>query len=189
MKVRACLLALAAPCVGLALSAKSAAAATEVSGVEVAAGPPPKLAASFPAEGASVAAGVVVLTLKFDQVMAPKSWAYGRAAGADFPDCLTEPRLLADNHTFALLCTVAPNRSYAVEINPAPQFANSGGRTAKPMVLHFTTTGLITRDMHTALTQAGLTEADEPLMSWDDPGTGVSRSPSGGIEAVDQPAP
>ena len=40
---------------------------THVGGVEVVAGPGPTVSSSFPANGASVAAGVVVLKIVFDQ--------------------------------------------------------------------------------------------------------------------------
>lgn len=171
----------------VALAATRADAPTQVGGVEVVAGPGPKVVESFPANGASVDAGVVVLKVTFDQPMTPDGWAYGKSDAGAFPQCLARPRLLADQRTFALLCTLAPNRTYALQINPAPAFKNAGGRSAKPYPLSFSTTGQITRDMHSALTQAGLTDADEPLMSWDDPGKGVSRSSA--PEPVDPPAP
>jgi hypothetical protein len=177
--------------IGAPLAASAAVAAdapTRVSGVEVVTGPGPRVTASFPADGAGVAAGVLVLKLTFDQAMAPGSWGYGRSPLGDFPDCLAQPRLLADRRTFALLCTVAPGRTYAIQINPAPDFKNANGRSAKPYSLRFTTTAAVTRDMEAALAQAGLTPADEPLMSWDDPGKGVSQSPPPPADADDQPA-
>jgi hypothetical protein len=72
---------------------------------------------------------------------------------------------------------VAPNQSYAVAINPSPAFVSAFGRSARPIVLRFSTGDEITRDMHAALIKAGLSDVDEPLMSADDPGKGVSRSP------------
>jgi len=151
------------------------------------AGPGPKVTSSFPANGASVAAGVVVLKIEFDQPMTPDAWAYGGSDAGAFPRCLARPRLLGDQHTFALLCTLEPNRTYALQINPAPAFKNAGGRSAKPYPLSFSTSAAITRNMHDALTQAGLTDADEPLMSWDDPGQGVSHSPT--RDLADAPSP
>lgn len=148
---------------------------TTVRPVTAVAGPPPKMTASYPADGSSVASGVIVLKVVFDQPMTPKGWAYGPSGTTAFPNCLAEPRLLADKHTFALLCTTAPNQSYAVQINPAPDFVNDTGRSATPVVIHFSTTGAVTPDMHDALVAAGLTDDDEPLMSWDDPGKGVSQ--------------
>jgi hypothetical protein len=146
--------------------------------VTVVGGPAPKVVATFPANGASVAAGVLVLKVTFDQPMAPDSWSYGPLGDGAFPRCLAQPRLLADQRTFALLCTVAQLETYAIEVNATPVFANASGRSARATQLHFSTTEAITRDMHAALAQAGLTEADEPLMSWRDEGAGVSRSPA-----------
>jgi hypothetical protein len=168
----AALLALA----GGAAAQPAANAPTEVRPVVVPAGPSPKLVASYPADGGSVAGGVMVLKVVFDQAMAPDGWAYGRSGAEPFPTCLARPRLLADQRTFALLCTVAPSQGYAIEINPAPDFQTTSGRSAKSVVLHFTTTGDVTRDLHTALTQAGLTDDDEPIMTGDDPGKGVSQA-------------
>jgi hypothetical protein len=146
--------------------------------VTVVGGPAPKVVATFPANGASVPAGVLVLKVTFDQPMAPDSWSFGPLGDGAFPRCLAQPRLLADQRTFALLCTVAQQRqTYAIEVNAAPVFANASGRRARATPLHFSTTAAVTRDMHAALAQAGLTDVDEPLMSWRDEGAGVSRSP------------
>jgi len=145
--------------------------------VVVVGGPAPKVVASFPADGASVPGGVLVLTVTFDQPMTPDSWSYGPSGDGAFPHCLAQPRLLADQRTFALLCTVAERQAYAVEVNATPVFANAKGRRAKAALLHFSTSDTVTRYMHDALRQAGLTDVDEPIMSWRDDGVGVSRSP------------
>ena len=174
---------------GVASDRATADTPTQVGGVEVMAGPGPKVTSSFPAEGAKVAAGVIVLRLAFDQPMTPDGWSYGRSEAGAFPQCLAKPRLLADQHTFALLCTVAANTAYGLQINPAPAFKNAGGRSAKTYALSFSTTSQITRTMHDALTQAGLSDADEPLMNWDDPGKGVSRSPPPSLDPSGQPLP
>lgn len=141
-------------------------------------GPPPKVVASFPAQGAQVGAGVLVIKLVFDQPMAADGWSYGRAEGGDFPSCLAKPRLLADKRTFALLCSVAAHRTYAIAINPAAVFVGANGRLAKPDSLTFSTTDTQVLGLHDALEQAGLTDADEPIMTWKDAGAGVSRSPA-----------
>jgi hypothetical protein len=155
----------------------AAAPATPVSEFLVPGGPPPKVVASFPAQGGQVPAGVLVIKLVFDQPMAVDSWSYGRAEGGDFPSCLAKPRLLADKLTFALLCSVAAHKTYAIAVNPAPAFAGVNGRLAKPDTLSFTTADAPTRGLHDALEQAGLADADEPIMTWKDDGAGVSRSP------------
>lgn len=172
-------MALAAALLGsqTAWAAAQPAAPAAVSEFVVPGGPPPKLAASFPAQGAQVGAGVLVIKLTFDQPMTADGWSYGRAEGGEFPSCLAKPRLLADKRTFALLCSVAPHTSYALSVNAAPAFTGTNGRLAKPDTLSFsTTTDTQVRGLHDALEQAGLTEADEPIMTWKDDGAGVSRS-------------
>ena len=170
-------LALIAAC-ALAASAAGAQGVHEVEGLTVVPGPGPTVKSTYPAAGASVPGGVVILKLVFDQPMTADAWAYGRSAGADAPDCLSKPRLLADQRTFVLLCTVAANHAYAVEINAAPRFASAAGRSAQPYTLRFSTTGDMTRALHDALAQAGLTDADDPIMTWGDPGQGVPQTPA-----------
>jgi hypothetical protein len=157
--------------------------------VVVTGGPSPVLTSSYPADGASAPGGVLVLKTVFDQDMTPDAWSYGPVEGTAFPACLGRPRLLADKRTFALLCTAEANTSYAVQINPAPDFANAGGRSAKPAVLHFTTTDIGPRDMHEALTQAGLTDTDEPLMNWTEAGQDAVQAEPAATPASPTPAP
>lgn len=171
MAATAALLAIAGP------AARGAAPPSPVAEFVVPGGPPPRLAASFPAPGAQVGAGALVIKLVFDQPMAADGWSYGPAEGGDFPTCLAKPRLLADRRTFALLCSVAAHRTYAIAINPAPAFAGASGRLARPDSLTFSTTDTQVLGLHDALEQAGLTDADEPIMTWKDAGVGVSRSP------------
>jgi hypothetical protein len=140
-------------------------------------GPPPRLASSFPNQGAQVGAGVLVIKLVFDQPMAADGWSYGRSEGGDFPSCLAKPRLLADKRTFALLCSVAAHKTYAIAVNPAAAFAGANGRLAKADTLSFSTSDTQVPSLHDALEKAGLTDADEPIMTWKDDGAGVSRSP------------
>jgi len=113
----------------------------------------------------------------FDQVMVPEAWSFGRTAEGAFPHCLKTPRLLNDRKSFAILCSVAPNLGYAVQINAAPDFVSARGRSAKPFLLRFTTTAETVYDMHAALKQAGLTDADEPIMTWNAQPGGVADNP------------
>jgi len=160
----------------LAASAARAQAAHEVAPVTVIPGPGPSVKSTYPAAGASVPGGVVILKLVFDQPMTADAWAYGRSADGDVPDCLAKPRRLADQRTFVLLCTLAANHAYAVDINAAPRFASTLGRSAKPYTLKFSTTADITSGLHDALSQAGLADADDPIMTWGDDGKGVSQT-------------
>jgi hypothetical protein len=161
----------------VAAFAASAQTPKKVEELVVVPGPGPAVQSTYPKAGDSVAAGTVILKIVFNQPMAPDAWAYGRSADGDFPDCLAEPRLLDDQRTFVLLCSLdLPNRTYALEINLAPRFASAEGRSAKPYTLKFSTNDEITRGLHAALLQAGLGDADDPIMTWRDPGQGVSQT-------------
>lgn len=153
-------------------------AAKEVSPLVIAGGPPPAVQSTYPVSGGSVPSGVVILKIVFDQPMTPDAWAYGPSAEGEFPRCLANPRLLDDQRTFALLCSLPPKRTFALQINPAPRFASAYGRLAKAFTLTFATTDADTRGVHDALVQAGLTDRDEPIMTWRDPGRGVSQTPT-----------
>jgi hypothetical protein len=157
-------------------AAPAPAPSTQVGEVVVPGGPPPKVAASYPADGGSVPAGTLILKIVFDQPMTPDSWSYGKAPDAAFPNCLQRPRLLGDQRTFVLLCTVGAHKSYALQINVPRDFTNERGRSANPILLHFSTTDVGPRDIEDALQLAGLTPADDPIMTWKDPGGGVSQS-------------
>ncbi len=166
---------LIAACCLVALDAR-AEGTKEVEGLLVVPGPGPSVQSTYPAAKATAPYGVIILKIVFDQPMTPDAWAYGRAPGGDFPDCLEDPRLLSDKRTFVLLCNVAANRTYAIQINPAPRFASLNGRSARPYTLTFSTSGVITRALHDALQQAGLTDNDDPVMTWRDKGQGVSET-------------
>jgi hypothetical protein len=159
-----------------AAPAARAQAAKEVEGVVVVAGPGPAVRSTYPTSGGSVPAGAVILKIVFDQPMTPDAWAYAPSAEGDFPKCLENPRLLNDQRTFTLLCSLAPNRTYALAINAAPRFASAYGRLAKSFTLKFATTDADTPGVHDALLQAGLTDGDEPILTWRDPGRGVSQT-------------
>lgn len=162
----------------LAATGARAEAPKVVQGLVVSAGPPPAVKSTYPNTGDTVPAGTLILKIVFDQPMTSDAWAYGRSASGDFPDCLAQPRLLSDQQTFVLLCSLTQaDRTYAIDINLAPRFHNADGRSAKPFTLTFSTNDDITRSLHSALHQAGLGDADDPIMTWRDPGLGVSETP------------
>ena len=177
MALRFAALVPAAACSLVALAA-GAQATKVVHGLTVPTGPGPAVVSTYPAAGATVPGGTLVLKVVFDQPMTPKAWAYGHSPEGDFPNCLAEPRLLGDHKTYVLLCSVDNNRTYAVEINPERRFASAYGRSAQPYTLKFSTSADITRDLHDALQQAGLDDTADPIMTWRDPGQGVSESPA-----------
>ena len=95
--------------------------------VVVIATPPvdPKVVSTFPADGGQSQGGVVVMKITFDQAMVSEAWSFSQSPDGAFPHCLQKPRLLPDKKSFALLCSVAPNLAYAVQINASPDFVSA----------------------------------------------------------------
>lgn len=151
-----------------------------VAGIEVQGGPPPAIVGSYPAQGATVAFGVLVLKVVFDQRMAPDSWSYSKLSDGEDPNCLGTPRLLTDEKTFVLLCTTEAGKSYGVGINltPGKAFVDQGGRKPAPLELRFkTSSGDPVHSLKAAMRAASLTDMDMPIESM---GAFVRPAPSGG---------
>lgn len=147
---------------------KPAAPAPTVSSVTVyPATEAPKIAKSYPTAGQALSAGVLVMSITFDQPMSPAGFDFGPAAGGEQPHCLKTPRLLDDKRTFVLLCTTEPAKTYALTFNAKPQggFANVAEHRAEPSTLSFKTTdGEGPRDVHEAMKAAGLRTIDMPIL-------------------------
>lgn len=139
----------------------------EVSGLTVyATTDPPKVTATYPTAGQALSAGVLILTVTFDQKMLEHGFDIGPAAGGEMPSCLKTPRLLADGKTFVLLCTTDPHKTYAVAFNGKPDggFLNVAERRAQPSTLSFTTTdGEGPRSIPDALKAQNLKPVDMPI--------------------------
>lgn len=160
----ALLLLVAAP----ALAQAPATGSATVAGVEVTATPPPTIVATFPAQDATVAPGVLVLKVAFDQRMQADAWSYAAVAGTDDPKCLSNPRLLSDEKTFVLLCTIEAGKAYGVGLNLTPDkaFTDRGGRKPPPLELRFKTSAAEpVRSLKSAMTVAGLKDLDMPIDS------------------------
>ncbi|MFZ0267917.1 hypothetical protein [Caulobacter sp.] len=128
----------------------------------------PKVVATWPASGETIAPGVLVLKVVFDQQMTPRDFAYGLGADGDKLGCLKTPRLLNDNKTFVLLCTTLPGKTYAVALNPSapggPAFSNLAENRAEPSTLTFTTgAGEPVTKLRDAIKAAGLGGLDMPV--------------------------
>ena len=127
----------------------------------------PKIAKSYPAAGQALSAGVLVMTVTFDQPMLATGFDFGPASGGEPPNCLKTPRLLDDKKTFALLCTTDPGKTYALTFNARPQggFQNTAEHRADPATLSFRTTdGDGPNTVKAAMKAAGLREAiDMPI--------------------------
>lgn len=130
-------------------------------------GDPPRLAGSFPAQGQTIDAGVLVLKLAFDQKMSPDSFDIAAAPGGQAPACLKTPRLLNDEKTFVLLCTTAPDAHYAIALNSGsgkPGFANLGDTRAAPATVEFATSKTVgPTDLAAAMKLEKLGALDEPI--------------------------
>ena len=100
---------------------------------------PPKLVSTYPAQDQTVAPGVLILKVAFDQQMSAASWNYAPAEGAEPMDCVKTPRLLPDQKTFVLLCRVLANRTYGVTLNAQRTggFVNLGDNPAQTAALTF----------------------------------------------------
>jgi hypothetical protein len=164
------------PAIALALATAAAAqpappappGANVVSGVAVVSTDPPKVTAAWPAAGAAVAPGVLVLKIVFDQPMTADQWSYAKGAAGEYPNCLPTPRLLADRKTFVLLCSTLAGKSYGVQINAtdARGFVNVGDRRAPVFDLGFTTSNAEpVRTVKAAMKLAGLGDLDMPVES------------------------
>jgi hypothetical protein len=143
---------------------------------------PPAVASTYPAAGASISPGTLVLKITFTQRMDPSGWRFDRGADG-YPQCLARPRLLPDEKTFVLLCSVGGEGRFSVLLN-APGtggFANLAGQRAAPFELQFTTTGGASLGtLQDAMKAAGLKAEDDPVMD---------KRPASAALAANPPAP
>ena len=126
----------------------------------------PKIVKSYPAAGQALQAGILVLTVTFDQPMAKGGFDFGWAPGSPKLACLKTPRLLDDNKTFVLLCTSEPRKAYNLTFNAQPQggFENVAEHRAEPATLAFSTTdGDGAEDIRQAMKAANLRPIDLPI--------------------------
>lgn len=130
--------------------------------------PPPRLVASYPAQGETAPPGVLILKLTFDQRMTATGFDIAAATGGEAPDCVKTPRLLNDGRTFVLLCTALPGRSYELAFNARADaeggFQNLSERRAERVTLSFkTTVGEPIRNLDEAMRRQNLTRLDVPI--------------------------
>jgi hypothetical protein len=146
----------------------------EVSGLTVyARTEAPKVTATYPTAGQALSAGVLILTVTFDQKMLGNGFDIAPAAGGEMPECLKTPRLLDDGKTFVLLCTTDPHKAYAIAFNAKAQggFENIAEHRAEASTLAFTTTdGDGARSIPEAMKTQNLRPVDMPIQT--DPDVG-----------------
>jgi hypothetical protein len=127
---------------------------------------PPAVVSTYPAAGAVVSPGALVLKVTFDQKMRPEDWRFDRA-NQRYPSCLERPRLLPDEKTFVLLCTVGGDGQFEVQLNGPGDggFANLARQRAKPLLMAFSTqAGASLSTIKDAMKSAGLKDEDDPVM-------------------------
>lgn len=127
---------------------------------------PPKVTATWPAAGETVAPGILVLKVSFDQKMLPGGWNYAAAAGGEKPECVRAPRLLNDRKTFVLLCSTKPGKGYAVAFNAVREggFANEAENPALTAELAFATSkDPSVYTLKSAMKAAGLKDDEAPI--------------------------
>lgn len=148
--------------------AQTASTPTPLSGVVVAAPAkePPKVIATYPEAGKTVAPGALILKVTFDQKMNPGGWDYGKGKDA-YPQCLERPRLLPDEKTFILLCTARIDGHFSVSVNGGADggFENLAGQRATPGGFDFATGhDQSSQTIEDAMKAAGLKADEGPVM-------------------------
>jgi DNA-binding CsgD family transcriptional regulator len=100
---------------------------------------PPRVVATNPKAGASIAPGPFLLTVTFDQPMVRDSYSYTQTSAETFPECASRPALSPDGRTFTLRCTAAPGRHYEIWFNRPPymNFRGLNGLSSEPHQLLF----------------------------------------------------
>jgi hypothetical protein len=98
----------------------------------------PKVVSTFPAEGATVRPGLLVMRVTFDRRMAEACYAYVENGGV-MPPCRGRPILTGGGTTFKIVCTLGPNRTYQLSFNSRgfQEFIGINGSPAEPKALSF----------------------------------------------------
>ncbi len=100
----------------------------------------PHVVATYPAEGARVAAGEIILAVTFDRPMRPGGYSFIRRDPQTFPDCHGQPQISDDHRTFRVTCTLQAGRRYEIGFND-DRYRNfvseEDGASAAPALVHF----------------------------------------------------
>jgi hypothetical protein len=98
---------------------------------------PPRLISSFPASGARVRPGVLILRLTFDRPMTCDGLLNVHAFFPDpCPKPLRDPVISRDRRTFLTVCQIDGGKRYGLRLN---RFTSMAGRRAPPIELVFDT--------------------------------------------------
>jgi len=146
---------------------------------------------SFPTEGATVAAGVTALTLKFDRPLSdkPSLLSLSPTSGASAPPCLAQPRAIDDGKTLVVLCSTRPGTGYEIALGPSSGLVGASDKSIQPANLHFATNETIIDNIPDALEAAGLTVDADPVMGWREVGGPDTNSPGAPLPAKPTASP
>lgn len=84
---------------------------------ELAPSAPPRVVASYPADGAVIAPGPFTLRVTFDQPMAPTSYSFVTTGLGAYPQCHGKPVQSADRRSYSMACQASSGTAYAVGVN------------------------------------------------------------------------
>lgn len=77
----------------------------------------PRVVATSPATGATLAPGPFTLHITFDQPMRGDSYSFVATDVASYPDCEQTPQQSSDRRSFTLRCTGKAGQRYAIGFN------------------------------------------------------------------------
>lgn len=125
----------------MTLAALALGAALVLARTEPSLPPEPRVVATAPAQGATIAPGAFTLSVTYDRPMAAQSWSFVRTGRAAYPVCAGRPEQSADGRTFTLRCTAAAGTAYEVAFNSGRfrNFRSVAGVPAQPALLRFKT--------------------------------------------------
>lgn len=99
----------------------------------------PRVVATVPADGSTIAAGPFDLTVRFDRPMRKGGYSFVQVSRETFPDCAPNARISADGMSYTMRCEAVAGRAYEVWFNRPPymNFKSLDGVSAQPHRIRF----------------------------------------------------
>lgn len=99
----------------------------------------PRVVATTPAAGETIAPGPFTLSVTYDRPMAERSFSFVQVSTESYPQCARTPFQSRDRRTFKLRCVARSGGRYEVWFNRGrfANFRSADGVPAKPHRLHF----------------------------------------------------